>query len=77
VLLHKLIFWNKTKKRSYPNVGDTMRDAVEIATELNIVHDKQLEAERQRRPDISMPLKARYEALLWVLGKDNATSTIR
>jgi hypothetical protein len=65
------------KKRRYPHLGENMKTPLEIAEELNRAHGLQLEAERQKRHDIMVIQKARYETLLWVLGKDNASTTIR
>ena len=64
------------RERKYPDLGKTMRSALEIAEELNRAREKQMEAERQKRPDIAVIQKARYEALMWALGKD-ATSVNR
>lgn len=55
----------------------TMKSAVEIATEMNIARDKQMEAERMKRPDLAIIQKTKFETLLWVLGKDYATASVR
>jgi hypothetical protein len=44
---------------------------------MNLARDKQMEAERQKRPDVAVIQKTRFEALLWVLGKEYASATIR
>jgi hypothetical protein len=68
---------NKKRKHKYPHIGDTMKTAMEVAEEMNVAKGRQLEAERQNRSDIAILQKTRFEALLWVLGKDYATPTIR
>lgn len=72
----RLAFWRKKKQPKYPNLGATMKSAEDIAKELNLARDKQMEAMRQKRADIEIVYKSRYEALMWVLGKD-ATTIIR
>jgi hypothetical protein len=71
------MFRFKLRKKGYPNLGTTMKTAEEIAKEMNLARDKQMEAERQKRPDVAVIQKTRFEALLWVLGKEYASATIR
>lgn len=71
------MFCNLLKKKpadKYPELGSKMKTAVEIASELTICRDKQLEAARQNRKDTELANKIRFEALVWVLGKEYASA---
>lgn len=61
------------KRQAFPR----FKTPEEVATELNITREKQLAFDRQNRPNDSALQKARFEALLWVLGESYATSVVR
>lgn len=65
------------KKAEHPVAKSTMKTEEEVTKELNLTRDKQMEAGRQGRKDLEAIHKARFEALLWVLGKEYASATVR
>lgn len=71
------MFRFRIKKPTYPNLGSTMKTSEEVAAEMKVARDKQMEAGRQGRKDIEAIQKSRFEALLWVLGKDYASAQVR
>jgi len=77
MFLHKLKTMFKKESNKYPDLGSKMKTAEEVAAEMIVARDKQLEAGRQNRPDLAAIHKTRFEALVWVLGKDYASATVR